>query len=63
MTDPRTTWLVVTNIALGLAVLLLIVLIVCGTCCDCIGKLRHRRAMMKEMDADLHQAFAKPPRK
>jgi hypothetical protein len=36
MSDPRTIWLVATNIALGAAVVLLILGVVTGTLCELI---------------------------
>jgi hypothetical protein len=42
MHDPRTFWLTVTNIALGAALLLLILGLVTGVLCEFIAKLRRR---------------------
>lgn len=57
MSDPKTFWLVVTNIALGLALLVLILGIACGALCDFLAKLKQRRVMMAELDRDLHHLF------
>ena len=50
MDDPRTFWLTVTNIVLGLAVVLLILGIVTGVLCEFIATLRRRHAMLGEID-------------
>jgi len=57
MDDPRTFWLTVTNIALGLAVVLLIGGVVTGMLCDFVAKLRKRHAVEDELDKELHRLF------
>jgi hypothetical protein len=58
--DPRTFWLTVTNIALGLAVVVLILSLVTGTMCDFVAKLRKRRAVRHEIEEDMRQLFRHP---
>ncbi len=60
--DPRTFWLTVTNIALGLALLVLIVSLVTGTVCDFVAKLRKRRAIRHEIEEDFRHLFHHPHR-
>jgi hypothetical protein len=64
MSDPRTFWLIVTNIVLGLVLLLLILGIVTGVLCDHVAKFRNRHARMGEIDRDMRRLFheARPPR-
>lgn len=57
MDDPRTFWLTVTNIALGLALVLLIAGVATGVLCDFVAALRKRHSMMDEMDRDLWRLF------
>ncbi len=57
MRDPRTFWLTVTNIILGLAVVVLIVGILTGTLCDLIADMRRRHAVWRELDQDMRRLF------
>jgi hypothetical protein len=57
MHDPRTFWLVVTNLALGAAIVLLIAGLVTGILCDFIAGLRRRHSLSNELDRDMHRMF------
>ena len=57
MNDPRTFWLTVTNVVLGLAVVLLILGVVAGVLCDFVATLRRRHSMVHEMDRELWRLF------
>jgi hypothetical protein len=57
MHDPRTFWLTVTNIALGAALLLLILGLVTGVLCEFIAKLRRRHAAERELDREMRHWF------
>jgi hypothetical protein len=61
MDDPRTFWLTVTNVVLGLAVLLLILGVLTGVLCDYVAQLRKRRALLRDLDRDMHRLFLMPP--
>jgi hypothetical protein len=61
MSDPRTFWLVLTNIALGVAVVVLILAVVTGTLCELILKLKKRHAAGAELDRDMHRMFGELP--
>lgn len=57
MNDSRTGRLVVTNLLLGLAVLLLLIAILARVVWDLLLKLRKRRAIDAELDADMRHLF------
>ncbi len=57
MPDPRVFWLTVTNIVLGLLVLLLVVGIATGVLCDLVARIRKRHAAVREMDGDMRRYF------
>ena len=57
MSDPRTFWLVVTNITLGALVVLLILAVVTGALCELISKLKKRHAAWDELDRDMQHMF------
>ena len=61
MKDPRTIWLVATNIVLGAALVLLILVLVTGTICDLIVKLKRRHAAWAELDRDMQHMFGGLP--
>jgi hypothetical protein len=61
MKDPRTIFLVVTNIVLGAAVLLLILGVVTGTLCELVVKLKRRHDAEAELDRDMHHMFGGLP--
>ena len=61
MKDPRTIYLVVTNIVLGAAVVLLILAVATGTLCDFIVKLKRRHDAEAELDQDMHRMFGGLP--
>ena len=57
MEDTRVFWLAVMNIALGLAVLLLVLGVVTGVLCDFVAKIRKRHAAWREIDKEMHHLF------
>jgi uncharacterized membrane-anchored protein YhcB (DUF1043 family) len=57
MHDPRTFWLTVTNIALGVAVVVLVVGIATGTLCEIVAKWRKRSSLDAELDRNMHRLF------
>jgi hypothetical protein len=57
MNDPKTFWLTVTNVLLGLAVVVLILGVVTGVLCDFVTTLRKRRSMVNEMDREIWRLF------
>jgi hypothetical protein len=61
MSDPRTFWLVVTNIALGVAVVVLILGVVTGVLCELVVKLRKRHTAWSELDRDMQRMFGASP--
>lgn len=63
MSDSRTFWLVVTNLALGAAVVLLILGVLTGTLCDLVVRLKKRHTMWAELDRDMHRMFTLHPSK
>ncbi len=63
MSDPRTFWLVVTNIVLGAAVVLLILGLATGVLCELVVKLKKRHAAWTELDRDMQHMFGVRDRK
>ncbi len=59
MHDPRTFWLVVTNIVLGLAVILLVIGVTTQVLCNFVARLRKRHATEREIDEDLKAYFGR----
>ncbi len=57
MHDPRTFWLIVTNIALGLALVLMILGVLTGIACNFVSNLRKRSASLKELDREMRRLF------
>jgi len=57
MDDPRTFWLIVTNIILGAAVLLAVIGVLTGTLCEFVARWRKRRNMDAELDRDVRNFF------
>jgi hypothetical protein len=57
MHDPRTFWLTVTNIVLGLAVALAIAGVLIGALCDMVANWKRRRDLNSELDGDMHRLF------
>ena len=57
MNDPRTFWLVVTNVALAVVLVLLIVAVLTGVLCETVSKRRRRHAMQAEIDRDMRTWF------
>ena len=57
MSDSRTFWLVVTNIALGIAVVVLILGVLTGALCEYVLKLKRRHAAWAELDRDMQRMF------
>ena len=58
MRDPRSFWLTMTNIVLGVAVFLLLAGVVTVVLCDLIARLRQRRKVSHELDEDMRRMFA-----
>jgi hypothetical protein len=61
MSDSRTFWLVVTNIALGAALVVLILGVVTGVLCELVVKLKKRHAAQAELDRDMQRMFGGLP--
>jgi hypothetical protein len=61
MSDSRAFWLVLTNIALGIVAVLLILAVVTGTLCDLISKVKKRHAAWVKLDQDMHRMFGEVP--
>jgi hypothetical protein len=61
MSDPRTFWLVVTNIVLGAAVVLLILGLATGVLCELVVKLKKRHSAWAELDRDMQRMFGVLP--
>jgi cytochrome c oxidase assembly factor CtaG len=57
MNDPKTFWLTVMNIVLGLAVVLMILGVCCGVICEFVAKLKRRRTLSEELDRDMEHLF------
>jgi len=57
MHDPRTFWLTTTNIALGLALLLLILGAATGGLWDAVRKRKRRHALWHEIDREMRRMF------
>jgi hypothetical protein len=57
MHDPRTFWLTVTNIILGLAVVLAIAGVLTGTLCDMVANWKKHRGLDSELDRDMRHLF------
>jgi hypothetical protein len=55
--DPRTFWLTLTNIILGVLVLLAVLGVVTGVLCDLVDKLKRRHTIMHEIDDDMRRLF------
>jgi uncharacterized membrane protein len=58
--DPRTFWLVVTNVLLGLIALVAVLGVVTGVLCELWTRRRRRRAMMNEIERDARNLFSNP---
>lgn len=56
-----TFWLILTNILLGLAVVVLVFGAVSGILCETIARLRRRRKLSSELDEDMRRLFHGPP--
>jgi len=57
MDDPRTFWLIVTNVILGLAVVLAVLGVVTGTLCELVAHWKKRRDVGAELDRDMRHFF------
>jgi len=57
MDDPRTFWLIVTNVILGLAVVLAVLGVVTGTLCELVARRKKRRDVDAELDRDMRHFF------
>jgi uncharacterized membrane protein len=60
MPETKTLWLIVTNVVLGLLVVLAIAGIATGVLCDTVARIRKRRRAAEEMDRDLREIFGRP---
>ena len=63
MHDPRTFWLTVTNVALGLALVLLVLGVLTGSLCEFVARLRKRHAVWNELDREMRRMFSGTVRK
>jgi hypothetical protein len=61
MTDPRTFWLTVMNVALGAAVILCLLAIAAALFCHLLSRLIRRRSIETELNHDMQRMFG-PPR-
>ena len=61
MGDPRTFWLTVTNLVLGAAVILLILVVATGILCEAVANWRKRHALWREMDKEMRHLFHDGP--
>lgn len=52
--DPDSTWLNVTNIALGVVVVVCVAVMLGGVAHEIISRLRKRRRIDAELDRDMH---------
>ncbi len=57
VSEPNTFWLVVTNIALGAIVLVLVLGVATGVICEFVQRFRNRRSALRELDRDIQQMF------
>jgi hypothetical protein len=57
MSDPKTFWLTVTNIVLGVLVLVLLWGILAGTLCDLVARYRKRHDAGRELDREIKDYF------
>jgi hypothetical protein len=55
--DPQTFWLTVTNILLGVVVLLAVIAVGVAVVCELCGRLRRRHAAWHEIDDDMRRLF------
>ena len=60
MTDPRTLWLTVTNIALGVFVAACFLIVVVGLFIEILRRPGKRRRDRAELDRDMHEMFGLP---
>lgn len=57
MADPRTFWLTVTNIVLGVCSIVLVGAIVARAVCEVVTRLRKRHALDSELNGDMRKLF------
>ena len=60
MHDPRTFWLTVTNIVLGLLVVALVVGVATGTLCELFDRWKKRRTSEADLDREVRELYGKP---
>ena len=60
---PKTWWLVFTNIALGVVVVLCLLTVVVGLLYEVISRLRRRRLYRAELNHDMQELFGPPHRR
>ena len=58
--DPKTFWLTVTNIALGLLVALCFLAIAVGSLLEVVSKVKKRGSYITELDHDMRHMFGPP---
>ena len=61
MTVQNTSWLTLTNILLGAAVVLCALIVAVGACCGVLSELKKRRSYEAELDRDMDAMFALHP--
>ena len=62
MQDPRTFWLTVTNIVLGLGVVSMLFGVLSGVLCEVLAKRRKHRKVSREIEEDMRRMFPSRPR-
>lgn len=60
MHDPKTFWLTVTNIILGVAVVGVLLAVATGVLCEFIAKIKKRHSIGAELDRDMRAFFGGP---
>jgi hypothetical protein len=57
MGSPETFWLTLTNIVLGVAVVLCLLIMALGVCCKALAKLKKDRSYDAELNRDMEEMF------
>ena len=60
MSDPRTFWLVVTNIMLGVVVIALFLVVAIASAFEMLRRLQVRRSVWRELNGDMERYFGCP---
>ena len=58
MDNPNTFWLTLTNILLGALVILGFLIVLLGTLCEIVSKLKKRSSFQAELNHDMQEMFA-----